>query len=846
MSLADACQAFGVHEGKGDPGGGHGVITPAYVDYCRRDVLATAGLMAATLAEFERHPVNLTAPYAYSPASIAKAYLDAMGIIPPLERCPDFPPQILGHAMSAFFGGRSECHIRNTPVPISLVDFTSMYPTVDALLGLWPHLTSCTITATDATADVAAWLDSLTLDDLFRPETWPQLVGIAQIKPSGDILPVKARYGTDRSWSNAVNPLYSPEPLWFTLADLAASKILTGHVPEIQAAFRFAPEGTADGLKPVNLRGVLPVDPADGDFFREVVQERQRLKTATRDHDAPCGCAGCRTHAFLKILANAGSYGIHVEMHRERASGRKLTPVRVYGAPTESWTTRVDRPEAPAERCFPPLAACITGAGRLLLAMLEKCVTDSGGVWALADTDSMAIVADEHGTLIPCPGGPHLTDDGRPAVRALTYSQVEQIRRRFDTLNPYDPDTVPELLKHELSAWCLAISAKRYACYQLRPDGTPRVLDLPDDEPGGMVKHSEHGLGHLLNPTDPDSPDRDWIRQLWELIIADVHGVKVTEPACLDRPALSRTTITRPAQLRAFNTDPGPYRDQIKPWGFMLTAHLSLNGRPASVAPDAPFLLVAPYNPDPSTWNTLDWRNRHAPDQGPYKLTTDPDAYDETNRPPDTARARTYREVLNAYRRHPERKAAAPDGTPSTQDTTGLLRRLPVRAPSLHHLGKETNDLHEVQAGLISDPDEVQADYTEPDAAWRSLALRLLSRIPADQLAQLITNDPTIKATVTDRTIYRIRAGAEPQPDLRHALTLTALRLALTDLPDIPTRTPEHPWPSVLGYWRDHHPEPTTPARTCPCGCETPLTGRQSYASDTCRKSVSRRNKTTT
>jgi hypothetical protein len=30
-----------------------------------------------------------------------------------------------------------------------------------------------------------------------------------------------------------------------------------------------------------------------------------------------------------------------------------------------------------------------------------------------------------------------------------------------------------------------------------------------------LLKWSAHGLGHLLNPTDPDGEDRAWMRQVW-------------------------------------------------------------------------------------------------------------------------------------------------------------------------------------------------------------------------------------------------------------------------------------------------------------------------------------------
>ena len=39
--------------------------------------------------------------------------------------------------MCAFFGGRSECRIRKTSLPVVYIDFLSMYPSVNALIGRW-------------------------------------------------------------------------------------------------------------------------------------------------------------------------------------------------------------------------------------------------------------------------------------------------------------------------------------------------------------------------------------------------------------------------------------------------------------------------------------------------------------------------------------------------------------------------------------------------------------------------------------------------------------------------------------------------------------------------------------
>ncbi|MDQ6834490.1 MAG: DNA polymerase, partial [Chloroflexota bacterium] len=142
-SLDSACEAFGIAPDKGKmKAKEHGIITPGYIDYCRQDVLATQHLLEKVREEYDRHPIDLQPTRAYSPASVAKAYLRAMGIVPPLARQPDFPRDVLGHAMAAYYGGRAECRIRHVPVPVVYCDFLSMYPTVNVNMGLWRFITA--------------------------------------------------------------------------------------------------------------------------------------------------------------------------------------------------------------------------------------------------------------------------------------------------------------------------------------------------------------------------------------------------------------------------------------------------------------------------------------------------------------------------------------------------------------------------------------------------------------------------------------------------------------------------------------------------------------------------------
>ncbi|MBB5156604.1 hypothetical protein [Saccharopolyspora phatthalungensis] len=661
-------------------------------------------------------------------------------------------------------------------------------------------------------------------------------MGIAQVIPDGDVLPVRAQYGRDTAWNIGVNPLHAEKPLWYTIPDLIASTLLSGKPPRVVKAVRFVPAGkTLSTLNTVRLRGQVPVDPVDDDFFRTVVEQRQAVK----DSDPTLA-------AFLKVLANAGSYGIFAQMDRQELATGQRTHVTVHGAAEQPWKAAVAAPEKPGEYVFPPIAACITGAARLMLAMLERSVTDAGGVWTFCDTDSMAIVANEHGTLIDCPGGPHTMPDGRAAVRALTLDHVDTIRQRFARLNPYRPDAVTDILKAEFTGWCYAISAKRYALYRLDPAGIPAIKSTSEDANGGdtglieIDKTSEHGLGHLLNPTDPDSADRDWIRHLWQLIISDAHRRATGEPDWLDRPALSRISISSPTQWRPFTSwNAGkPYRQQIKPFNFLLVGHVAAASHPPGTDPQR-FHLIAPYDSDPATWLDLPWRNRYDPHGTTYRTTTERWNYDDHQyrdirpAPDDLVQLKTYRQILHQYRRRPEHKANGPDGKPCHSSTTGLLQRRTVRLARLHHIGKETNQLDEWQTGGIS-PDHVLTDYDSPNDALTDLVLPALASHTTQQLADHIG--------LSAREIERIRAGdVSPRPAVSESLTRLAVDTAITELDQQHTehpwkREPDHTryakWESVLAYRKHHH----NPQRLCPCGCGQKLTRRQKYATDACRK----------
>ena len=154
-SLASAIRAFKSQPDKMEykP---TGTVSKKELTYARRDVHATLGLLNALKQEYDLHPIPLRPDRAYSPASIGKAYLRAMGIEEPMRKFGKLPSKIHGIAMAAYYGGRAECRIRRWPVPIVPVDLTSEYPSVNALLGIWDLLTAARITTRDATNEARA------------------------------------------------------------------------------------------------------------------------------------------------------------------------------------------------------------------------------------------------------------------------------------------------------------------------------------------------------------------------------------------------------------------------------------------------------------------------------------------------------------------------------------------------------------------------------------------------------------------------------------------------------------------------------------------------------------------
>lgn len=759
-SLATACRAFGAEYIK-EEAPTHGVISPDYITYCRRDVRASAALLERQREEFDRHPVEVDPWALRSPASLAKAYLRKGGVQPPRIRAKAISPVQLGQAMSAFHGGRAECHIRGVPVPVVNVDVLSMYPTVNALGRFWDYAMAEALTTVDVTAEAKAILQFTTLDTCFEVSHWPQLRFFAEIIPDGDRLPIKAQYRAGhREYSTGINLLTAHEPFWYSGYDLAASVLLTGKVPTIRRAFALQPQGRASSLRPIKLRGELEVDLAAEDPFVRGIELRKEVEADEQRSPEERK----RLAQFLKVFANAGSFGIAAEVQPEAGPEGTRAPVVVYGR-SRPFTGKTAAPERPGEYFLPPVAALITSAARLFLTILQRLVEDAGGTYVGTDTDSMFIVATPEGGPVVCSGGKPSRPGGPPEITALSWGQVEGIIERLDGLKPYRPSMKSHQLKLEdqnfvagvqNQLYAFMLSAKRYCLYNIAADGSIVIR-----------KRSEHGLGQYFDPRDPEAhevaaEEKDqncgWIADAWRGWVEETLGRPApSPPAWHHRPALIRLTLSTPTLLDPFMTEQAnrSYADQVKPFNFCLRAEVVAGGTPIGADPEHCQLLGA-YETDPRKWTTMEWRDKATGVSCRITIS-------DTVRV-NCAQVKSMGQVLAEYRRHPEVKSADAQGSSCSPETVGVLRPRHVRPKAVVHVGKESNRLEDVGDGLVTDWDDVLDVFHEPSAdPWEVEVLPALRMVSAERIAEA--------TGLGVRTVHRIRnAKRPPPPGTRHRL----------------------------------------------------------------------------
>lgn len=676
-----------------------GEVTPQEIEHCRQDVRCTVALLNACKQEFDKHAdLDLKPWNAFSPASIAKNYLKAMRIVQP-ELKFHVPDKALGPWMQSYYGGRSECRIRHEIVPVVPVDYTSEYPSCCANLGLFKLLTAERLDFIEDTADVQQFLATIALEKCFDRETWRKLNFVARVIPDDDILPVRTVYsGVSQNIGNnylRANPVH-PQPIYMTGPDLVSAVIQQpNRIPQIQKAFRIVPSGKQPGMRAVKLRGKVLIDPNDNsvDLFTKIIEERKRNKD---DADL---------YYWLKILANS-IYGFFVELIPEHY--KQPRNVMVFSG-DDSFPDSAGVIENRGKWFAPYLATLITSAGRLMLAMLEAEVTRAGGTYLYCDTDSLAIVASEKGGALRIPGA-----EGK---RILTWREIDRITAKFQDLNPYDPNAVPDLLNltddnsvcicsHELKSehdeagvciirgcdckarkkarrqlWGVGIAAKRYTLFEKILDRNGKLTDIK------IVNPKAHGIGFLYPPkNNPQKWQKDaplWVYEMWDYIVRGFLGLKRTRPDWASFPQMMRFSVSTWNVLRML----GMWED-ARPHNFMFMVMTSekysvdfdLDNKPTKKP-----MVIVPFCSKQSEWCNIEGFDIHnLGRRGQYRRyrMNDPEF-----------RPFTFAHMIEEYIRHPEAKSLGPDGKPCTAETRGLLQRAHITAGNIRYIDKETSSM---------------------------------------------------------------------------------------------------------------------------------------------------------
>ena len=497
-------------------------------------ILAYHSLYKQQIKRLEYFSITKPEHRLVSPASIGKSYLEKIGIKSFSEQNLKFPPELLGYLMSTFYGARVEARIIHSPTLVTNLDFTSMYPTLFVLFGMYRFLIADTITHHTSTKETQEFLNQVTASDINKPEFWPKTLTICKIVPDGDFLPVRTDYNS-KVPNVCVNYLKSQDgtALWYVLPDLIASKLRTGKTPQILEAITFVPQDVQSGLRDIEILQGITLQKGE-DLFKKLVECRFDL------------AENKQTHKVIKTIANSSAYGIFIQLNTRKTMLPKQ--VTVYGL--DSFDTETNHIENTSKFFNPIISVFLTAGARLVLTTVEHLLKKNNGYLAYCDTDAV-FVSPQH---------------------------AEMIQEFFQPLNPYSRDV--ELFKvqkengKELeNVLVYAISPKRYAIYEKKGNKIT------------IYKYSNHALGHLIGVDH---------EQFWRDIILLHYNPKKEKEILAKyetKYAMSELLITNYDFFGRFGVlnDGKPYSEMTKPYDSVLIGNAYRKDRKTGV-PIVPFV----------------------------------------------------------------------------------------------------------------------------------------------------------------------------------------------------------------------------------------------------------------
>jgi hypothetical protein len=244
---------------------------------------------------------------------------------------------------------------------------------------------------------------SVEADLLEHPGAWRDLARLVKVRPSGDVLTAHVELvGTEATVSAPI--VGGSRPFWTTGFDLAVAAIEdadaggSGRIPDVEEIWTFTFGDRLPRLRAVAFPDGWRWDPRrastyrsrDGRTWGHLPLLLSAMRIGAKRDPAP-STAAIRRSGVLKISTVAASFGMF-SATSERADVRPGERHRVI---TSDGVVPLmeGRAERPGPWAFPPAAALVEGAGRLLLTLLMHEVRARSGPLIQVDTDGAYIGA---------------------------------------------------------------------------------------------------------------------------------------------------------------------------------------------------------------------------------------------------------------------------------------------------------------------------------------------------------------------------------------------------------------------------------------------------------------------
>jgi hypothetical protein len=535
-----------------------------------------------------------------SPAALPDRLLTGFGVKAPLDVW-RLSAAELEHWAETFHGGRCDANAQLLGQPFGAVtaDVKSCYPLMGHRLDWWRMMTAASVRRRSVTTTLRQLSERSATDAsvALDPQLWRRFgVTLVEVEPDGEPFPVALEDRRRPDGRLEVVPVSSRgRTLFYAWPDVLAAAVLSGRAPRIVSATRYEPVGRQKARPRVAVLPGLVVG-SDVDPVLALVLHRGRAKRR--------GDLLLAVH--LRVITNALVFGL--------ASRTDEEWVKVSG----KWT-RAERPGPWS--CF-PIASSVTAGARLLLAVLERLISDAGGLVGYMDTDSAIIPAS--------PAGGKLTlVDGSTGLE-LAWPEVDAVLARFERLALPDwPVWETKRGTIETPLQALVFGPKRHVesigdglLDALDTEVDPENFDATEANLGGTYADPPALRGRVAVPDGYRRWSMAVVRREADLALArakDPDALRSSCPAAWDDPnavpfpAIRRLMVKTPAMAYALHACLG-----ARPG----TRYIEMSGRDVYRGQEVTVVALDPGG-DLSEWDQLSWVVNTSGE--PVRVTTDPD-----------------------------------------------------------------------------------------------------------------------------------------------------------------------------------------------------------------------------